>query len=263
MSSNLSKYESDLTNLVEQGTLLFNAMQYEVHKKEVEDEVKKVLGDKANEYIKKLPKFTSDYQHWYSEAKSLIKQIIPDRLDDFVRHYERQVNRKALQWDNYTIEDYLQGLVSGEHVTKRAGLARMEQQLSILRSAKQRFLSSLFDIRQLAMADIFDDEIEAARLLLKNKFYRAAGAMAGVIMEKHLSQVCQNHNIKVSKKNPTISDLNDLLKSENVIDVTAWRKNQYLGDIRNLCDHNKKQEPTSEQVSDLIDGVAKILKTIF
>jgi hypothetical protein len=38
---------------------------------------------------------------------------------------------------------------------------------------------------------------------------------------------------------------------------------QFLGDIRNLCDHDKKTEPTAEQVNELIAGVAKITKTIF
>ena len=143
-----------------------------------------------------------------------------------------------------------------------AGVARMEQQLRILESAKQRFESSLFDIRQLVSADLFDSEILAAEALLKNNFLRAAGAVAGVVLEKHLIQVCENHAIKVTKKNPTISDLNDLLKNADVIDTPRWRANQHLADIRNLCDHNKTKEPTTDQVSDLVDGVAKVLKTL-
>jgi len=139
----------------------------------------------------------------------------------------------------------------------------MEQQLNILRSAQQRFKSSLFDIRQLVSADLYDSEIEAARPLVKSKFLRAAGAMAGVVLEKHLTQVCENHAIKVMKKNPTIGDLNDLLKSADVIDTPRWRANQHLADIRNLCDHSKAKEPTEEQVHDLLDGVAKVLKTLF
>jgi hypothetical protein len=35
-----------------------------------------------------------------------------------------------------------------------------------------------------------------------------------------------------------------------------------LGDIRNICDHNKKTEPTESQVKDLIDGADKMLKSI-
>jgi hypothetical protein len=80
---------------------------------------------------------------------------------------------------------------------------------------------------------------------------RAAGAVAGVVLEKHLAQVCENHAIKVSKKNPTVGDLNDLLKSSGIIDTPRWQANQYLADIRNISDHNKAKEPTEEQISDL------------
>lgn len=48
-----------------------------------------------------------------------------------------------------------------------------------------------------------------------------------------------------------------------IIDVPTWRHICLLGDIRNLCEHDKKQEPTSEQVNDLIVGTDKIIKTVF
>jgi hypothetical protein len=107
---------------------------------------------------------------------------------------------------------------------------------------------------------LFDSELDAAAELAKNKFLRAAGALAGVVLEV---QVCANHSIKISKKAPGISDLNDLLKASNVVDVPQWRLIQHLGDIRNLCDHSKATEPTHSQVDDLIGGVSKVMKTLF
>lgn len=104
--------------------------------------------------------------------------------------------------------------------------------------------------------------MEAARELLKQKFARAAGAVVGVLLEKHLAQVCQDHGVTITKKHPTISDLNDLLKNSGVIETAQWRFIQHLGDLRNLCDHNKKAEPSEAQVADLIDGVAKVMKTV-
>ena len=79
----------------------------------------------------------------------------------------------------------------------------------------------------------------------------------------YLRQVCDNHSIKVTKKTPSISDLNDALKAASVLEVSQWRFVQLLGDLRNLCDHSKTKEPTIEQVQDLIDGVLKITKTVF
>jgi len=52
-----------------------------------------------------------------------------------------------------------------------------------IKVVKERFESSLFDIRQLVQADLFDSELEAAEELAKNRFSRAAGAVAGVVLD--------------------------------------------------------------------------------
>ena len=186
-----------------------------------------------------------------------------------MRHYEKPKPRKDITAENYRIEDYLQGLSLTRGWDKQtvvgpdAAIPQFRQQLSILKSVKHRFESSLFDIRQLVQADLFDSELDAAAELARTKFTRAAGALAGVVLEKHLGQVCQNHAIKVSKKNPSIGDLNEVLKKEDLIDTPQWRFIQHLADIRNLCDHNKKADPTASQVNDLVQGVQKVVKTIF
>lgn len=92
---------------------------------------------------------------------------------------------------------------------------------------------------------------------------RGAGAVAGVVLEGHLQRVATNHQISISKKAPTISDLNDPLKSAGVYDIPTWRKVQHLADIRNLCDHKKEREPTKNEVEELISGVGAIVKTVY
>ena len=269
MSSNLEKYKNELKKLVGNGILLLNAMQYHCHPDEFKKAYKSKLKNDYDNYVKKLPKFSSDYQKWYSEAHGVIKQLIPDCLLDFIRLYEKPKGRKDIAFGNYVIEDYLQGLrvtqgyVKEVKVGPYAAIPQFEQQLAILKSASLRFDSSLFDIVQLVQADLLDSELDAARMLQKNKFYRAAGAIAGVVIEKHLAQICANHNIKVSKKNPTISDFNDLLKNSSVFEVAQWRFIQHLADLRNLCDHNKTKEPNNHDIEDLITGTEKITKTIF
>ena len=81
-------------------------------------------------------------------------------------------------------------------------------------------------------------------------------------MEKHLRQVCDDHKINIVKKNPGVNDLNELLKTCNVIDVPQWRHISLLGDLRNLCVHNKEKEPGPAQVADLIEGTEKVIKTV-
>lgn len=269
MTTNLDRYKNDLEALISSGDMLHLSMRHGCFPTEIAEQVKKQLGDKAPDFLKTLPNFGSEYQTWYSEAKALIRQLLPDRLADFVRHYEKPKPRKDITYENYRIEDFLQGLsiTSGWENKKVVGpdaaIPHFTQQLAILKSAKKRFESTLFDIRQLVQADIFDSELDAARELLKNGYGRGAGAVAGVVLEHHLAQVSANHQLTVKKKNPTISDFNDLLKEAQVIDTPDWRFIQHLGDLRNLCDHKKATDPTKEQVEDLISGVAKITKSLF
>jgi hypothetical protein len=142
-------------------------------------------------------------------------------------------------------------------------MMRFDTQRAILGSAESRFKSSLFDIAQLVRADLFDSELDAARELTKHGFLRPAGAIAGVVIEKHLAQVCVNHGVPIKKKDPAINDFNEALKNASVVDIPAMRQIQRLADIRNLCDHNKHREPTKDEVIELVDGAEKLCKTLF
>ena len=271
MVSSLDIYKKDLAKLIDTGGQLENAIQYECFPKEFRAQLETVAGkgkkEKIDELLKSLPSFRNSYQNWYSEAQSLIKQMLPNRLTDFTSLYEKPKNRKEIQFGNYVIADYLQGLrvTYGDEikVAPSAAIPQFRQQVNILKSVQNRFESSLFEIQQLVQADLFDSELDAARELLKMKFGRAAGAISGVVLEKHLKQVCDAHNVKLTKKDTTIAVLNDALKSETVIGIPQWRFIQHLGDLRNLCDHSRDQEPTTQNVTDLIDGVEKITKTLF
>lgn len=270
MASSLDRYEDDFKRLKDLGFKLELRMQFDLYPEEMREQMKNQLDseESVEKIIKELPNFHKDCQKWYSESLAIIRQLIPDRIEDFKGLYEVPRARKEIKYGNYVIHDYLQGLRVTDSwgevkVDATAALPQFRIQRNIFESSEQRFKSSLFDIVSLAQADMLDDEISAARLLLKNKFTRASGAIAGVVLESHLKTICENHSIKLSKQNPTISVLNDHLRDGSVIDVARWRFIQHLGDIRNLCDHKKEIDPTVEQVQDLIDGVDKIIKTVF
>jgi hypothetical protein len=269
MISNLERYKKDLEKLITYGGTLLNSIQYECYPKKFKAQVKKLIDEKSySQMINNLPLFIEKYQDWYSESLSIIKLLLPERMNDFVKLYEKPRGRKKVEYGTYVIEDYLQGLsVTRSHYEKvvgpEAAIPQFQQQLNILKSIKRRFESSLFDIKQLVQADLFDSELDIASELNKKGFTRGAGAVAGVVLESHLSQACDNHKIKVTKKNPTINDFNQLLKDNEVIEMPTWRFIQHLADLRNLCDHKKKRDPKTEDIDELIEGVGKITKTLF
>ena len=172
MISNLDKYKKDIESLIKRGDSLEISLQYQqdrVGYLQRSKEKYKDNADKIEAYIKGLPNFDIAYQQWYSEAKALLRQLLPDRLDDFVRHYEKPKTRKEITVENYSIEDSLQGLrISwrGEAtITPVSVIPRIQQQVAMVRAAQSRFESSLFDIRQLLQADLFDSELDAANHL--------------------------------------------------------------------------------------------------
>jgi len=257
MASNLDKFRKDLEKLIKTADQLYFTMAYDLD----------LLNEDAKKEVEKIriSNFKGAYEKWYTEALYVVKQILPERLDDFVKLYKND-KRKEVDYSTYTMSDYLLG-ISVTHgirnvVEPKAGLPKFEIQKGILESAMKRFESSLFDIRQIFQADIFDSEIESARELLKNGYERPAGTLVGVVLEKHLAQVCEDHKVKVQKKNPSVADYNDALKDHNIIAIPDWRFIQHLADIRNLCAHKKTKDPRKEEVESLIDGVDKVCKTI-
>lgn len=260
MANRFEELEKEVEALAHQGTLLLGAMASVVGK----------LGEESKKQIKQaniqLPDFDSEYEIWYSECLRAIKQILPERLEDFVKQYKNE-KRKEVTYETYGISDYLihlrrtRGSFDVVVVDRSAALLKMKIQVSIIKSLKNRFKNSLFDIKEVVQAELFDSELDSAKELCKKGFVRGAGAIAGVVLENHLSHVSIQHNLK-PRKNYIISYLNDLLK-DTVIDIPKWRFIQFLGDLRNLCDHKKQREPTQEEITKLIEGVNEVIKTVF
>lgn len=263
--NNLSKYQKDIDTLISRGDGLMLGLLNELQD-QLGDSYKK-LTQKEKERISQYS-FNDKYNEWYNESLIIIKQLIPARLDDFIEYYKSSKRKGLLTYETYTISDYLINLYrkptfSDLGVSKTSVIAKFEQQLNIVKSLKERFKSSLYDLKQLLQADIFDSELASAAELCKKGFYRAAGAVCGVVIEKHLLQVAISHNLTIPKKNATINVYNDLLKNNGVIGTTTFRRIQLMGDIRNLCDHNKEVEPKKEDIEDLLDLTNKLIKNVY
>lgn len=207
------------------------------------------------------------YQKWYSQSLLIIKQLLPERFEEFKECYKLD-KRKIVDPSTYKLFDYFSGISvvrAGNPCfdVKTVAGSQMSIQLNILDSVKAIIDSSLSDVRGILEAELFDNELDSARHLLQNGYLRASGAMCGVILETHFSNIAKNHNLQITKKDPSINDYNELFKQEKIYDTINWRFIQHLGDIRNLCDHKKQREPANDEIEELINGTDKVIKTIF
>jgi hypothetical protein len=225
----------------------------------LQGKLKKELADKYS--------LQHEYQKWYSKALKIVEFLGKDRFQEFKSYYEIDPKRKTMGYGNYYIQDYLKGVAPNrwnnpDFDTKEETLKNVYNQYTILVSINDRIDTILSDIHTSLLVELQDIEIETSKALLKVNI-RASGVIAGVVLESYLSSVVNNHEIKLSKRTPTLSDFNEALKNNSIIDTTVWRKISYLGDIRNICAHKKDIEPTKEQVEELITGVNWVTKNVF
>lgn len=242
------------------------------------DKIKKETADCMNavkpivEFLQEKSKnknysFHLEYQKWYSIAIKIIEFLAPDRYAEFKSYYEIDPRRKSLTYGTYVIQDYIKGVVPAGYQyenfdSDQQTITNVYNQYTILHSVYERIDSILADIQTYLYTEVQDLELESARSLLRVNV-RSSGVIAGVILEGYLHKIVDKHEIKISKKNPTLSEFNELLKANNIYDTTVWRKISYLGDIRNTCAHKKEKDPTKEQVEELIEGVNWVTKNIF
>ena len=215
----------------------------------------------------KKPDFNSEYQNWYSPALRVVQQLLPDRYDEF-RELYKPSRRKEIDVETYGVADYISGIritrYTGEEVfdSRSTALGKFGQQIAIVQTAEARLDSVLTDIGRTLRAEILDNELDAARNLLAASHLRSAGVVAGVVLEGHLKKLIEDHGVTFRKK-AMLSNMNDALKEASVYDAAQWRQIQYLTDIRNLCGHKNERDPGRDEVESLINGVAKITKTLF
>lgn len=182
---------------------------------------------------KEEKQFQYDYQRWYTKALKAIASLAPDRLAEFRSYYEIDPKRKSLGYGSYVVQDYIKGVAPSSYQypdfdTREQTLKCFFNQITILRAVGDRIDSLLFNIEGELYAEIQDSEIAVARKLSKVSL-RAAGSLVGVLIEGHLQKVANAHGLKIAKKNPTIADLNDPLKTASIIDTPRLAKNQLLG----------------------------------
>lgn len=267
--SSLKKIKEDYKALLEKGSFMLIDLEFQIKTK---NQTKKLTKEEEDQKLALKGFFQGEYQNWFTESQILVKELIPQRLNEFSYLYIGDGKRKSITMYTYNIQDWLRGTrVGADRFTGEKPFddivvvyMNFQTQLGILKSLEARFVSTFFDIKTVLQADIFDSELDSAMELCNKGFYSGSGAICGVVLEKHFHQILSNRNVKISKKNLSLADLNELLKQNEIIQTHIWRQIQRLSDLRNICCHYKKNEdPTKDLVLELIDGTSKIIKSVF
>src|SRR5437899_2052809 len=101
MTANLDRFKDDLKKLISLG----HEMNLDLTFRSMEEG--KRLESKYEEAAKKIKgNFEKKYQSWYTESHALIKQLLPDRLNEFVDLYRPDAKRKQVDGVTYRIQDW-------------------------------------------------------------------------------------------------------------------------------------------------------------
>lgn len=154
MITNKEKYINDIDLLIKRGVTLQRGLYNEL-RNEYEEAFNNLSDEDKKLFLN--AKFKENYHAWYNESLALIKQLVPERLEDFSSFY-RLPKRKDSEISilTYTISDYLVGAVVRDALGSviadgTIAVKKFEQQLLMVTSLKKRFESSLYDIKQLGL----------------------------------------------------------------------------------------------------------------
>ncbi|MDP1551931.1 MAG: hypothetical protein Q8M06_02815 [Methanobacteriaceae archaeon] len=209
----------------------------------------KYFWDTPNSEVKKTQRIVLRlYQRWYSTSLQLITEnLVEERLNEFKNQYPLIINFLQFNKDLYK-PDKLK--------FRDNFLNIFDIQRGILNSIPDVLEAKELNLRNLISADYVEKELEEAEILLNNGFVRAAGALAGVALEKHLQTICYNNNVEFGLKE-TIYPLAMNLYKSGKIDISELKKIEYWASIRNKCDH--PEDITENEVNDLLNGLKKFL----
>ena len=204
-------------------------------------------------------RFEERYQSWYSRTLPLMKQLAPDRYAEFQSFYVVDLRYPWGDREAYVIQDYFR---DGESDDPGGETARcFRNQLAILKSVADRLSCTSLETEDQVERAMQLDLLETARSLIEVS-ERAAGALAGRVLDTYLRKLTAKRKVRLRKHAPSPKELVNALKAAKVLDVPVWSQATWLAEIHGRC-LAKGEPPTKLQVRDLIDGTRWLVTNVF
>ncbi len=221
----------------------------------------------AEEAFKNIKSPKIAYHTWYDKACSVVRIFSPRRLEEFERFYTGDKTIKKVEdLNNITagITHYLQDICVARngklHYFFSSFVLGFNAQRRILMSILENIDNPLFNMESDIQYGIYESEMDIARELKEQGFLRAAGSIAGVVLEVHLKQVVINRGLPLDDdKKYTMSSYNNMLKTNGVYNKITSSLIKTCNDIRNKCVHPDKDDPTDGEISTIISTAERII----
>ena len=205
--------------------------------------------------------FEEGYQRWYSRALLSMKRLAPDRYAEFQRFYRRDA-KISVHWSrDHVVQDVIWGVEDEDHDLWQEAGRCFRSQLAILKSVSDRLAWSALDTEDQVERGLQLELLETARDLL-GVDARAAGVLAGKVLEIYLRKLAAKHKLRFRKDRPPIREIVDALRGADVLDISVHSQAVWLAEIEQRS-RAEGEAPTKLQVRDLIDGSRWLITHVF
>ena len=129
----------------------------------------------------------------------------------------------------------------------------------VLKAAYQYYEDGfLVELRRLVRADLLDDFLSQAEVLLDQGYHVAAASLAGAVLEDTLRKLCDINSITFPDKTK-IDALNVELDKRDVYDKLIQKEITAKADLRNNADHGKFNEVREADVKDMVRWIRRFV----
>jgi hypothetical protein len=206
--------------------------------------------------ISDMTELRREYQKWYSQVRHIVSVHVPDRLEELEYLYSRSQDYAGYGG----IQSHL-GSDGSYRPSWAFFRADLDQQQGILLSVPHIIELRALEVAALVTSHLVQGELNEGRLLLKHGFVRAAGAVAGVALESHLKLLHNQSGLTYTDKDGIVP-LASNLRRHNIITLGDEKQCIAMADTRNKCGHKKAEDPTEEEVEELITDVDRFTKRV-
>ena len=141
-------------------------------------------------------------------------------------------------------------------------LAHFAQQLRILSAVRDGLVYVLADMHGTLYSDVENHVLAAVHRLSQHGHHRAAGALAGVLLEIHLAHVVAKYRVAMGAKAPDITTLNAALKRGGIYDGEIWHSIQRLGALRDDWVDSSRRDPTVDELTTFLHEVQTVRQKV-
>jgi hypothetical protein len=179
-----------------------------------------------------------DYTRWRTQATNLIERVC-GRSSTHYQDIRALTDDQKTNLNSSYFKDYF-GILEGVYADYTDGF--------------------IVQIRHLVRAELLNDFLAQAEVLLKQGYHIAATSLAGAVLEDTLRKLCDKNVIPYDPAKSSLNTLNNELARAEVYDKLVQKKITVEADLRNSADHGQFDQVNPKDVADMLSWVRRFVE---